>query len=107
MACTSMCSLTLATIPPSGAQSLSIVAAICEILGLDPLYVANEGKVVAVVPAAEAAALVATMREHPHGRRAAVIGEVIAEPRRVVVRTAVGGRRILDMPLADQLPRIC
>ena len=83
------------------------VVAVCEILGLDPLLVANEGKVVAVAPAAEAEALVAAMRGHPLGARAAVIGEVVAEPKRVFVRTAVGGTRILEMPLADQLPRIC
>ena len=83
------------------------VVAVCEILGLDPLLVANEGKVVAVAPAAEAEALVAAMRNHPLGARAAVIGEVVAEPKRVFVRTTVGGTRILEMPLADQLPRIC
>ncbi len=83
------------------------VVAVCEILGLDPLLVANEGKVVAVAPAAEAEALVTAMRGHPLGARAAVIGEVVAEPKRVFVRTAVGGTRILEMPLADQLPRIC
>jgi hydrogenase expression/formation protein HypE len=68
---------------------------------------ANEGKVIAVAPAAEAEALVTAMRGHPLGARAAVIGEVVAEPKRVFVRTAVGGTRILEMPLADQLPRIC
>ena len=83
------------------------VAAVCEILGLDPYFVANEGKVVAVVPAAEAEALVAAMRAHPLGAAAAVIGEVVAEPKRVYVRTAVGGTRVLQMPFADQLPRIC
>jgi hydrogenase expression/formation protein HypE len=83
------------------------VVAVCEILGLDPLLVANEGKVIAVAPAAEAEALVTAMRGHPLGARAAVIGEVVAEPKRVFVRTAVGGTRILEMPLADQLPRIC
>ncbi len=83
------------------------VVAVCEILGLDPYLVANEGKVVAAAPAAEAEALVAAMRDHPLGARAAVIGEVVAEPKRVFVRTAVGGTRVLEMPLADQLPRIC
>jgi hydrogenase expression/formation protein HypE len=83
------------------------VAAVCEILGLDPYFVANEGKVVAVAPAAEAEALVAAMRAHPLGAAAAVIGEVVAEPKRVYVRTAVGGTRVLQMPFADQLPRIC
>jgi hydrogenase expression/formation protein HypE len=83
------------------------VVAVCEILGLDAYLVANEGKVVAVAPATEAKALVAAMREHPRGARAAVIGEVVAEPKRVFVRTTVGGTRVLEMPLADQLPRIC
>ncbi len=83
------------------------VAAVCEVLGFDPLYVANEGKVVAVAPAAEAEALVAAMRRDPHGARATLIGEVVAAPARVFVRAAGGGTRILDMPLADQLPRIC
>jgi hydrogenase expression/formation protein HypE len=83
------------------------VVAVCEILGLDLYLVANEGKVVAVAPAEEAEALVAAMRRHPLGERAAIIGEVVAEPKRVFVRTVVGGTRILDMPLADQLPRIC
>ncbi len=83
------------------------VAAVCEILGFDPLYLANEGKVVAVAPAAEAAALLAAMRAHPLGGRAAVIGEVVAGAPRVTMRTAVGGARVVTMPLADQLPRIC
>ncbi len=83
------------------------VVAVCEILGLEPFLVANEGKVVAVAPAEEAEALVAAMRRHPLGERAAIIGGVVAEPKRVFVRTVVGGTRILDMPLADQLPRIC
>jgi hydrogenase expression/formation protein HypE len=83
------------------------VAAVCEVLGLEPVYVANEGKVVAVAPPAQADALVAAMRRHPLGARAAVIGEVVKEPRRVFLRTVAGADRILDMPLADQLPRIC
>jgi len=83
------------------------VAAACEILGFDPLYLANEGKVVAVAPAGEAEALLAAMRRHPLGSRAAVIGRVVAAPARVVLKTRVGGTRVLEMPLADQLPRIC
>jgi hydrogenase expression/formation protein HypE len=83
------------------------VVAVCEILGLDPYFVANEGKVVAVAPAAEAEALVTAMRGHPLGASAAVIGEVVAEPKRVYARTVVGGTRVLEMPFADQLPRIC
>jgi hydrogenase expression/formation protein HypE len=82
-------------------------AAVCEILGLDPLYVANEGKVVAVAPEAEAEGLVRAMRAHALGAGAGIIGRVVAEPKRVFAKTVVGGTRVLSMPLADQLPRIC
>jgi hydrogenase expression/formation protein HypE len=80
----------------------------CEILGLDPLYVANEGKMVAIVPAGDAAEIVAAMRRHPRGIEAAVIGAVTArEPGLVMLRTAFGTRRIVDTLPGDQLPRIC
>jgi len=80
----------------------------CEILGLDPLYVANEGKLVAIVGAEIADALVARMREHPYGRDACIIGEVKAEPRGIVaMATGFGGTRIVDMLAGEQLPRIC
>ncbi len=80
----------------------------CEILGFDPLYVANEGKLLAVVPADTADRLVEAMRNHPYGRESAVIGEVAAEhPGRVVLATGIGGRRIIDMLVGEQLPRIC
>jgi len=80
----------------------------CELLGLDPLYVANEGKLVAVVPAAHAEALVAAMREDPLGRDAAVIGTVAErDPGLVLMRTAFGTARIVGMLTGDQLPRIC
>ena len=80
----------------------------CEILGLDPLYLANEGKLVAVVPREHAGTLLAAMRAHPAGRHAAIIGEVTTEPRGVVVlHTGFGGQRIVDMLVGDQLPRIC
>ena len=80
----------------------------CELLGIDPLYVANEGKLVAVVaPEAEAAAL-AALRSHPLGAEAAVIGEVRAEPPgMVMLDTAFGGSRVVDMLAGDPLPRIC
>jgi hydrogenase expression/formation protein HypE len=84
------------------------VMGFCEILGLDPLYLANEGKILAVVPAGESDAALAALRAHPLGREAAVIGEVTSErPGRVVMRTRFGGERIVDMLVGDQLPRIC
>ncbi len=80
----------------------------CEILGLDPLYVANEGKCLAIVERSAAEAVVAAMRQHPQGREAAVIGEVVAEhPGKVVLRSRIGGERIVDMLSGEQLPRIC
>lgn len=79
-----------------------------EILGIDPLYVANEGKLVAFVAAGQADAALAAMRAEPAGRDAAVIGEVRAEPPgRVLGRTAFGGHRMIDMLVGDPLPRIC
>jgi hydrogenase expression/formation protein HypE len=84
------------------------VRGFCEILGLDPLYLANEGKIVAVVPPDEADAAIAGLRAHPFGRAAAAIGEVKdGEPGRVTMRTVFGGNRIVDMLVGDQLPRIC
>jgi len=84
------------------------VAAACEILGIDPLNVANEGKLVAVVAADAAAGLLAAMRHHPLGREAVVIGEVVAShPGLVAVKNAMGILQILEMPLGEQLPRIC
>lgn len=80
----------------------------CEILGLDPLYLANEGKLVAVVPAGAADRLLAAMRAHPAGANAAIIGEVTEQPSGVVVlHTGFGGQRIVDMLVGEQLPRIC
>jgi hydrogenase expression/formation protein HypE len=80
----------------------------CEILGLDPLYVANEGKLIAIADTRAADALVARMRQHPLGREACVIGEVLAEPQGIVsMVTGFGGTRIVDMLAGEQLPRIC
>jgi len=80
----------------------------CEMLGLDPLYVANEGKLVAVVPEPEAERVVDAMRAHPLGRNATLIGDVVVEhPGRVVLKSAVGGERIVRMLAGEQLPRIC
>jgi hydrogenase expression/formation protein HypE len=84
------------------------VRAACDLLGLDPLLVANEGKLVAVVPAARAEHLLVAMRRHLLGVRAAWIGTVTADhPGLVVARTAVGGRRVVTLPAGEQLPRIC
>ncbi len=84
------------------------VANACALLGLDPLYVANEGKLVAFVPRAAADPVLAVMREHPLGSGATIIGECVAEHLgMVVVRTTFGGTRVVDMPLGEQLPRIC
>ena len=80
----------------------------CELLGIDPLHVANEGKMLAIVPAQDAEAVLAAMRRHPLGERAAIIGRVQSEPPgRVHLRTSVGSLRILDIPAGDLLPRIC
>lgn len=80
----------------------------CEILGLDPMLVANEGKLVAFVPEGSSDRALAAMRGHPLGRDAARIGRVTTEHAgRVVVRTAIGGQRVLDLPFSEPLPRIC
>jgi hydrogenase expression/formation protein HypE len=81
----------------------------CDMLGLDPLYVANEGKLIAVVPRSRADATLAALHRHPAGSRAAVIGEVTtAVPAgRVILRTGIGGSRVLDRLVGQQLPRIC
>lgn len=84
------------------------VAAACELLGLDPLYVANEGKLVAVAAPEAADALLAAVRAHPLGRDAAIIGEVIDDDHHFVqMTTAFGGGRIVDWLAGEQLPRIC
>jgi len=80
----------------------------CELLGLDALNVANEGKLIAIVPAEDAARLLGVLRRHPLGREAMVIGEVIADPARFVrMVTRIGGERIVDWLAGEQLPRIC
>jgi hydrogenase expression/formation protein HypE len=84
------------------------VKAACEFLGLDPLYVANEGKLVAVCAPEDAEALLAAMRAHPLGRDAAVIGEVVEDEHGFVqMQTAFGGHRVVDWLTGEQLPRIC
>jgi len=84
------------------------VAAACELLGLDPLNTANEGKLIAICPSADAPALRDAMRLHPLGRNAAIIGEVTTDPTHLVLMTtAFGGTRIVDWLAGEQLPRIC
>ncbi len=84
------------------------VKSACEFLGLDPLYVANEGKLLAIVPAEQADTLLAAMRAHPKGAEAAIIGEVVEDQHHFVqMETAFGGRRIVDWLAGEQLPRIC
>jgi len=84
------------------------VKAACEMLGMDPLYVANEGKLVAILPAEHAEAVLARIKTHPLGKRAAVVGMVKeSHPKIVVARTGIGGRRVVDMLVGEQLPRIC
>lgn len=80
----------------------------CEILGLDPLYVANEGIFIAIVEAGQAEAFTEKLRTLEHGGRAAIIGEVVdAHPRQVVLSSNIGGKRVVNMPVGEQLPRIC
>ena len=84
------------------------VKAACEMLGLDPLYVANEGKVLVMVAPEDADLVLNKMRQHPLGRESYIIGRVVSEhPGRVILQTGVGGRRIVDMLSGEQLPRIC
>jgi hydrogenase expression/formation protein HypE len=84
------------------------VQSACEMLGLDPFYVANEGKLVAIVPRDDADAVLAAMRALPNGQQAAIIGEVVAQhPRIVIARTRIGAKRVVDLPAGELLPRIC
>ena len=84
------------------------VAAACELLGFDPLHLANEGKLVAFVSPESADAVLESIQSDPYGKEAAVIGEVVKDhPGRVVLKTRIGGKRIVDMLSGEQLPRIC
>ena len=86
----------------------SEVNAACEMLGFDPLYVANEGKLVAIVPKEEAEKVLAVMKSTRYGEGAVVIGEVVAEPKsRVLLKTTLGSTRVVDMLAGEMLPRIC
>ncbi len=79
-----------------------------ELLGIDPMYVACEGRLVAIVDGAEAASALAAMRAHPLGAQAAVIGHIADDPAGIVLlKTAFGGTRIVDLLVGDPLPRIC
>ena len=84
------------------------VRAACEFLGLDPLYVANEGKLAAICAPDDAERLLQAMRTHPLWRDAAIVGEVIEDPHHFVqMETSFGGRRVVDWLTGEQLPRIC
>jgi hydrogenase expression/formation protein HypE len=84
------------------------VKGICELLGLDPLYLANEGKLIAICPPDEAERLLQVMRDHPLGGNAEIIGRITEEnPKKVILHTLIGGHRILDMLTGGQYPRIC
>jgi hydrogenase expression/formation protein HypE len=84
------------------------VSGACEILGFDPLYVANEGKLLAFIAPMAANKVLATMHEHPLGKNAVIIGEVVADhPGTVIMKTRIGGSRVVDMLSGEQLPRIC
>lgn len=85
-----------------------VVQSACEMLGFDPLYIANEGKLLAIVAEEDAGAVLETMRAHPYGREARVIGEVAEAPAgRVLMKTAIGSHRVVDMLAGEMLPRIC
>ena len=92
-------------------QSLPVqpqVLGACDMLGIDPLYVANEGKFVAVVAQEQADAALSALRSHPQGARATIVGEIVPDPKGIVaLRTSFGGSRIVDMLVGDPLPRIC
>ncbi|MFC2017252.1 hydrogenase expression/formation protein HypE [Chloroflexota bacterium] len=94
-----------------GEESVPInkaVLAACELLGFDPLYIANEGRLVAVVAPSDADKVLARMRQNQYGTEAAIIGEVVNEhPGKVVMKTRMGASRIVDMPVGELLPRIC
>ena len=84
------------------------INAVCEILGLDPLYVANEGKMLVFAPPNEVNHLLSILRQHTYGKAATVVGEVVAEPvGKVYMQTSIGGQRMIDMLSGEQLPRIC
>ena len=84
------------------------VRGVCELLGLDPLYLANEGKLIVVVAPEHADQVLATMRQHPAGEHSVVIGEVqVSNPGKVLMTSVFGGKRLVDKLVGEQLPRIC
>lgn len=84
------------------------VAAACEILGFDPLYIANEGKFIVIAGPEDAAQILETLRNHNYGKSAAIIGDVIEKPQgRVLMKTSIGGTRVVDILAGEMLPRIC
>ncbi len=85
-----------------------IVNGACEVFGFDPLYLANEGKVLMVVDETSANRILSTLKKHPLGEDASIIGEIVSDhPQKVLLETEIGGRRILDMLAGEMLPRIC
>lgn len=84
------------------------VKAVCQILGFDPLYIANEGKMVVIAPESEANTILAAMKKDRYGKSSRIVGQVLRQPRgTVLLKTVTGGRRIVDMLTGEQLPRIC
>lgn len=84
------------------------VMAACEMLGLDPLFIANEGKLVAFIPEKDAESTLAVMQRHSYGKNARIIGKVVEQhPGMVVAKTSIGGSRVVDLPAGELLPRIC
>jgi len=84
------------------------VLAACELLGLDPLYIANEGKLAAIIASEDAESVLSRMKHNKYGSKADIIGEVVKEhPGQVVMKTSLGATRIIDMPVGELLPRIC
>jgi len=84
------------------------VSGLCEVFGFDPLYIANEGKVVMVVAAKDSEKVIAAMHAHEHGSNACIIGEITsANKQKVLLETSIGGKRVMDMLTGEQLPRIC
>ncbi len=110
---TSLCEIAAASSAGIEIDAMSVlvredVKGACEILGLDPMFVANEGKLVAFVPQASSAAVLSAMRQTAQGKEARVIGRVVNDHAgMVLLKTEIGGTRVLDLPFTEQLPRIC